>query len=89
MSVSGGSDIRLVNRSGRMASVLPLVQVLSEATQLRRMRSAASSTAIARVKLVVAALALATLKGLRDGSLLAPEPVALMSPAAPVEGVKP
>jgi hypothetical protein len=33
---------------------------------------------------VVAALALATVKGLRDGSLLAPEPMAMMNVAGAV-----
>lgn len=36
---------------------------------------------LALASLVVAALALATLRGLRDGSLLAPEPVAAITPA--------
>lgn len=48
-----------------------------------------AAVVLALASLVVAALVLATLKGLREGSLLAPEPVALVSPAAPVEGVKP
>jgi tellurite resistance protein len=39
--------------------------------------------ALALASLVVAALALATLRGLRDGSLLAPEPVAALQPATP------
>lgn len=38
--------------------------------------------ALTLASLVVAALALATLRGLRDGSLLAPEPVAALQPAA-------
>ena len=37
---------------------------------------------LALASLVIAALALATLRGLRDGSLLAPEPVAALQPAA-------
>lgn len=37
---------------------------------------------LALASLVVAALVLATLRGLRDGSLLAPEPVAAIAPAA-------
>ena len=37
---------------------------------------------LALASLVIAALALATVKGLRDGSLLAPEPVAAIVPAA-------
>jgi tellurite resistance protein len=37
---------------------------------------------LAATSLVIAALALATLRGLRDGSLLAPEPVAAQQPAA-------
>jgi tellurite resistance protein len=37
---------------------------------------------LALASLVIAALALATLRGLRDGSLLAPEPVAAIQPAA-------
>ena len=43
---------------------------------------------LALASLVVAALALATLKGLRDGSLLAPEPIAVISPAVTAEGVQ-
>lgn len=39
--------------------------------------------ALALASLVIAALALATLRGLRNGSLLAPEPVAALQPAAP------
>jgi tellurite resistance protein len=39
--------------------------------------------ALALASLVIAALALATLRGLRDGSLLAPEPVAALQGAAP------
>jgi len=39
--------------------------------------------ALALASLVIAALALATLRGLRDGSLLAPEPVAALQVAAP------
>jgi len=35
--------------------------------------------ALALASLVVAALSLATVKGLRDGSLLAPEPVAMLN----------
>jgi tellurite resistance protein len=38
--------------------------------------------ALALASLVIAALALATLRGLRDGSLLAPEPVAALQPVA-------
>lgn len=38
---------------------------------------------LAVTSLVIAALALATLRGLRDGSLLAPEPVAALQPASP------
>jgi tellurite resistance protein len=37
--------------------------------------------ALALASLVIAALALATLRGLRDGSLLAPEPVAALQPS--------
>jgi tellurite resistance protein len=37
---------------------------------------------LAMASLVVAALLLGTLRGLRDGSLLAPEPVAALQPAA-------
>jgi tellurite resistance protein len=37
---------------------------------------------LALASLVVAALALGTVRGLRDGSLLAPEPVATLQPAA-------
>jgi tellurite resistance protein len=37
---------------------------------------------LALTSLVIAALALATLRGLRDGSLLVPEPVAAIQPAA-------
>jgi tellurite resistance protein len=36
---------------------------------------------LALSSLVIAALALATVKGLRDGSLLAPEPMAMMNVA--------
>jgi tellurite resistance protein len=36
---------------------------------------------LALASLVILALALATLRGLRDGSLLAPEPVAALQPA--------
>jgi tellurite resistance protein len=39
--------------------------------------------ALALASVVIAALALATLRGLRDGSLLAPEPVATVQPSAP------
>ena len=39
--------------------------------------------ALALASLVIVALALATLRGLRNGSLLAPEPVAALQPAAP------
>jgi tellurite resistance protein len=42
----------------------------------------AGLAALALASLVIAALALATLRGLRDGSLLAPEPVAALQPAA-------
>lgn len=42
----------------------------------------AGVAALAITSLVIAALALATLRGLRDGSLLAPEPVAVLQPAA-------
>jgi tellurite resistance protein len=38
--------------------------------------------ALALASLVIAWLVLATLRGLRDGSLLAPEPVATIQPAA-------
>jgi tellurite resistance protein len=38
--------------------------------------------ALALASLVIAALTLATLRGLRDGSLLAPEPVATLQAAA-------
>lgn len=43
---------------------------------------------LALSSLVIAALSLATVKGLRDGSLLAPEPVAMLNPvgAVPVMG---
>lgn len=43
---------------------------------------------LALASLVVAALALATLKGLREGSLLAPEPIAMISTAVSAEGVQ-
>ncbi len=39
--------------------------------------------ALALASLVIAALTLATLRGLRDGTLLAPEPVAAITPVAP------
>lgn len=38
---------------------------------------------LALASLVIAALTLATWRGLRDGSLLQPEPVAALQPAAP------
>ncbi len=38
---------------------------------------------LAAASLVIAALVIATVKGLRDGALLAPEPVAAIQPAAP------
>lgn len=38
---------------------------------------------LALASLVIAALTLATWRGLRDGSLLQPEPVAAQQPAAP------
>jgi tellurite resistance protein len=38
--------------------------------------------ALALASLVILALAFATVKGLRDGTLLAPEPVAAIQPAA-------
>lgn len=41
---------------------------------------------LALASLVIAALVLATVKGLRDGSLLAPEPVAAIQPAASAPG---
>ncbi len=44
--------------------------------------AAAGVALLALSSLVIAALALATLRGLRDGSLLAPEPVAVLQPAA-------
>jgi tellurite resistance protein len=37
---------------------------------------------LALTTLVVAALSLATVKGLREGTLLAPEPVAMITPAS-------
>jgi tellurite resistance protein len=40
---------------------------------------------LALATLVIGALALATVRGLRDGSLLAPEPVAVLQPAVAVE----
>jgi tellurite resistance protein len=39
-------------------------------------------TLLALTSLLVVALLLGTLRGLRDGSLLAPEPVATITPAA-------
>jgi tellurite resistance protein len=39
--------------------------------------------ALALASLVILALAFATVKGLRDGTLLAPEPVAAIQPASP------
>jgi tellurite resistance protein len=43
----------------------------------------AGVVSLGATSLVIAALTLATLRGLRDGSLLAPEPVAALQPAAP------
>lgn len=42
---------------------------------------------LALSSLVVAALSLATVKGLRDGTLLAPEPVAMLNPVGAAPGV--
>jgi tellurite resistance protein len=44
---------------------------------------------LALVSLVLLALSMATWRGLRDGSLLAPEPVAMLAPAAPTPPATP
>ena len=54
----------------RLSAGVPALQVLGPAL-------------LALASLVIAALTLATWRGLRDGSLLQPEPVAAQQPAAP------
>ena len=64
------------NRSVLASPVAPLMPSLALAAGLWLPRPA-------RGALLVGALLVATLRRLRDGRLLAPEPVAMLTPAAP------